>query len=780
MLKRLTKVLKLFPHFHRLHPGILGSLAVVLALSSSGTTTPVDRVSSLVTPTATSASKTQPDEATKARVLEAYSKLPLRFEANQGQLDQQVQFLARGSGYSVFLTPTEAVLALRRVQGQSKAVSKQPETPVEATAKTESTVLRMQVIGTNPKAKGVALESLAGKSNYIIGNDSSKWHTNVANYAKVKYQGVYPGIDMVYYGNQRQLQYDFIVAPGADPKTIRLKMAGADRLEVDQQGDLVIHTQGGVVRKPRPVIYQEVNGRRQSVAGGFVLLSEKEVGFAVAAYDRSQLLVIDPVISYSTFLGGRSTDGIYGIAVDSAGKVYVTGYSTSDNYTSGNFPTTPGAYDRGGGWGGVIVAKMNLAASGAASLVYSTFLGGRTQLGLEQGYGIAVDSGGNAYVTGYTTSPDFPIKNGFKTTKSSNQDQDAFVTKLNASGSALLYSTFLGGSNSDYAKGIAVGSGGKVYVTGYTYSSNFSTKNAFDPTFGPHSSNIVAPFDAFVTKINPAASGAASLLYSTYLGGNSNDSGNAIAVDAYGYAYVTGYTNSSNFPLKNAFRSTLEFQEAFVTKLNPAASGAASLVYSTFLGGNNLESGNGIAVDSGGNAYVTGSTASPNFPTKNAFATKNSVTVGGSNDVFVTKLNATGNTLLYSTYLGGTAQDYGVAIAVGSGGHAYVTGVTSSTNFPTKSAFDTTKAGFQDIFVARLNTGASGANSLVYSSYLGGSSNMVGTEYPSGIGLDSAGNVYVAGQTTSSDFPTTSNAFDRTLGTTGQADFDGFVTKIAP
>lgn len=754
-MKKLTDVIKLFPYLRRVQPGILGSLALVVALSSSGTTTPLNIKNSSVAPTTTSATTKQLDGATQAKVLEAFGQLPLSFEANQGQVDKSVNFLARGSGYSVFLTPTEAVLSLRATRTQPSTVRHHSPAQPESTARTDTTILRLQLVGSNPTAPVKSSSKLSGKSNYLIGNNPRQWHTDISHYAKVKYQGVYPGIDLVYYGNQRQLEYDFIVAPSANPKNIQFKVTGAKRLEIDKQGNLVLHTDSGAIRQHRPVIYQDINGKRQNVAGSYVLLGQQKVGFAVAAYEASVPLVIDPVVSYSTYLGGSSSDYGRAIAVDSNGNVYVTGDTNSTTFPTKNaFDTTVSGRD-------AFVTKLKLTATGAASLVYSTYLGAS---GTDIGYGIAVDRLGNAYVTGDTTSSNFPLQSAFDSTTSG---YDAFVTKLNATGDSLLYSTYLGGSTgsgTEHGYGIAVDRSGNAYVAGYTGSNDFPTKNPYRSTRAGSSS------DAFVTKLNTTASGSGSLVYSTYLGGSSNDYASAIAVDSRGYVYVTGQTSSNDYPTKNAFDNTLggSSDDAFVTKLNPAAFGSASLIYSTYLGGTSNDYGYGIAADSNGNAYVTGSTRSTNFPTQNLYKA-----LGGSADPFVTKVNSTGNTLLYSTYLGGKSEDYASAIVLDSKGYVYITGRTSSTDFPTKNAFDTTFNNYYDAFVMKLNPTASGAPSLLYSSYLGGSS----TDYGYGIAVDSRNNVYVAGETKSADFPT-KNAFDSTYG--GSSATDAFVTKIAP
>ena len=730
-----------------LKTSILGSLTLVFGWVAPGSTIPVNS-----TATAKVVTPVQPDAATKARVLETYGKLPLSFEANQGQTDKQVNFLTRGNGYSVFLTPTEAVLTQRQTPSQSATAKRQSVVKPQSIAKSKTSVLRLQLVGSNPTSQVKGLQQLPGTSNYLMGKNSSKWYTGIANYAQVQYQAVYPGIDLMYYGNQRQLEYDFAIAPGANPQNIRFHVKGASRLAVDQQGNLLLHTPGGLVRQHRPIIYQEINGQKKAIAGGYVLLGKQQVGFKVAAYDQTQRLVIDPVISYSTYLGGSIGEGGTGIAVDLQGNVYVAGTTGSTDFPTMNASNgTPGGF----------VTKINPNVSGAASLVYSTFLRNG------QPESIAVDVQGDAYVTGITYSTDFPTTgNAFSTTLGGFAD--AFVTELNATGN-LVYSTYLGGSSpgvsgssADFGNGIAVDLQGNVYVAGETYTADFPTKNAFNNKLNGYN-------DAFVAKLNPSASGTSSLIYSSYLGGSGFDTSSGIAVDSRGNAYVTGLTYSTDFPTLNAFDSTLGgSSDAFVTKVNPSASGAASLVYSSYLGGSRAEFGRAIAVDYRGNAYVTGETSSADFPTKNALNS----TFGGGQDAFVTKVNPSASgadSLVYSTYLGGSSGDNGFGIAVDLRGNAYVTGSTNSNDFPLKNAFDSSLGGnnyYDDAFVTKLN--ATG-NSLLYSSYLGGNS----FDNVEAIAVDARGNAYVTGSTSSTDFPT-QNAFDSSL--TGSS--DAFVTKI--
>ena len=604
----------------------------------------------------------------------AYGKLPLNFEVNLGQTDEQVKFLSRGNGYSLFLTPTEAVLALSTPQGKSSSVSHRPTVKPQPTAKTTTNVLRMQLLGSNCKPQVSWLEQLPGKVNYFLDNDPKQWHTNIPTYAKVQYQQVYPGVDMVYYGNQRQLEYNFVIAPGTDPNTIKLALLGADNLEVDAQGNLVLHTTGGQIQLYKPLFYQEVDGVRQAILGGYVLQDQHVVRFRVEGYNPIRPLIIDPVLAYSTFLGGSGGDNGLGIAVDQKGNAYVTGNTFAPDFPTKN-PLQPTS---GGGNEDAFVAKLNPEGS---ALVYSTYLGGSSN---DVGDGIAVDAKSNAYVTGTTSSTDFPTENPLQPT-SGGGNEDAFVAKLNPEGSALVYSTYLGGSGSEgevgkLGSGIAVDTKGNAYVTGSTSSTDFPTKNPLQPTYGGRN------YDAFVAKLNPEGS---FLIYSTYLGGSLSDYGSGIAVDAKDNAYVTGLTNSTNFPTKNPLQPTLggEPGNAFVAKLNPEGS---FLIYSTYLGGSRGDYGQSIAVDAKGNVYVTGTTSSTDFPTKNPlqppFDRYNT-------DAFVAKLNPEGSALVYSTHLGGGRFDFGYAIAVDTKANAYVTGSTSSTDFLTKNPLQPTFSG---------------------------------------------------------------------------------------
>jgi hypothetical protein len=695
----------------------------------------------------------------RAQAAGNYGKIALSFEANAGQADARVKYLSRGRGYALFLTNDEAVLSLRsqnpeagKQNGEERASS-----PVAGQAQAPNTqsgaVLRMKLKGANPRARVTVLDELPGKTNYFIGNDPKKWRTNVPTYAKVKYQNVYSGVDLVFYGDQQQLEYDFIVSPGTDPGFITFGLKGAEKLSVDGEGNLVVEVAGGAAQFQKPVIYQEIRGVRQEIAGGYVLDAAHQVGFQVGTYDHSKPLVIDPVLAYSTYLGGSREDTGSFIAVDASGNAYVIGATT------GAFPVTAGAFQTtfGGGIYNVFVAKLN---STGTALVYSTYLGGS---GYDVGGGIAVDLSGNAYVTGQTSSSNFPTTAGaFQTTFSASSS--AFVAKLSSAGSSLLYSTYLGGSSFSIAggNGIAIDSSGNAYVTGRTTGSFPTTAGAVQTTFGGGFND-----DAFVAELNPTGT---ALIYSTYLGGSGSDVGNGIAVDSSGNAYVAGQT-SGGFPTTaGAFQTTFGggSYDVFVAKLNSAGS---ALLYSSYLGGSGIDYGTGVALDSLGNAYVTGRTTGSFPTTAGAFQPAFG---GGTGDAFIFKLdtNLSGAaSLVYSTYVGGSGDDTGQGIAVDSSGDAYVTGQTSSTNFPvTALALQSNfGGGSSDAFVTELN---SSGQLLVYSSYLGGS----GYDFGFGLAVDSLGHyAYITGQT-SGNFPTTPGAFQTAY---GGGSLDAFVAKIS-
>jgi hypothetical protein len=686
-----------------------------------------------------------PVSATERRVGRAYGSLPLSFEANRGQTDRRVKFLARGAGYSLFLTATQAVVELgtpsvpagrSRLEGKAAQVS----------------VLRMGLVGANTHPRVLGRDRLPGRANYLLGHDLARWQAGVPTYERILYPDVYHGVDLLYYGTQGQLEFDFDLAPGADPRSIGFRFRGADGLRLDAGGDLLVKLAGGELRLGSPHIYQDLDGIRREVPGGYSLTSRGEIGFHVAEYDASEPLVIDPVLLYATYLGGMGIDGGNGIAVDGSGAAYVVGATNSTN-----FPTTTGQLHIKGSFD-AFVTKLNSTGSG---LLYSTYLGGS---GSDFGLGVDVDAAGNTYVTGFTESTNFPTKTPFQGS-SGGGFEDAFVTKLNSTGSGLLYSTYLGGADLDTGAGIAVDSAGSAYVTGTTASTNFpTTMGAFQGAFGG------GDVDGFVAKFNPTGS---SVAYSTYLGGAGAENSDGIAVDGLGNAYVTGATESADFPTTaGAFQPALapgRFGDAFVTKLNPTG---RSLVYSTFLGGSSGDSAYAIAVDSATSAYVAGQTDSTNFPTASPFQPASA----GVAEAFVTKLNPSGGGLVYSTYLGGSSEDGARGIAVDALSSAYVTGFTESFDFHTASPFQPAFGGGEaDAFVTKLNPSGGG---LVYSTYLGGGGTGSIGDSANGIAVDHMANpnAYVTGATDARDFPVTMGAFQASFGG-GQG--DGFVAKIA-
>ncbi len=602
----------------------------------------------------------------------------------------------------------------------------------------------MEVVRGNPDARAVGGAQLPGTANYFIGNDPSQWHTNIPTFGRVGYQDVYPGIDLAYYGNNGALEYDFIVSPGADPNVIALTFAGAESVEVNPQGDLVLHTAAGDMVQQKPYLYQESNGVRTDVAGSFVLSNQYSVlgtqhsalvTFEVGAYDPTRALVIDPlVLGYSTYLGSfGGGEGGAGIGIDASGNAYMTGITAS-----AKFPTTPGAFDTTNSGNDAFVAKLNPFGS---ALVYATYLGGT---GADYGRGIAVGDG-SAYVIGLTESTNFPTTPGaFDTTPGFGWV--SFVAKL-TTGTALAYASFLGTGESTNlygAQGIAVDVDGHAHVTGFTDASTFpTTPGAFDTTYNG------APGDVFVTKFNVQGS---ALEYSTFLGGSSYDSGgDEIAIDVNGAAYVTGHTQSANFPTTPGAFDTIfnGLSDVFVTKLNVTGS---ALAYSTFLGGNNYDDGYGITVDGRGHAYVSGGTGSIDFPTTpGAFDTT-------WNTGFVTKLSVDGSALVYSTFLGGSQINQLRAVVVDGAGNAYVTGYTSSIDFPmTPRSFDPVyNGGTSDSFLTKLDPAGS---TLIDSTFLGGNDR----DFGHGIAVDDHGNAYVTGTTESTTFPTTPGVLKRRI-----------------
>lgn len=699
-------------------------------------------------------------DADLGRLTAAAANLPICFEANVGQVDDRVSFVARGSGYGLFLSPEEVTFALRYQTAAPDALGdREPlgrlgnirSLAEPAPAELLTSVLKMRLVGASPSTP-VGERMLETRTNYFRGNDPARWRTDVANFARVRYPDVYPGVDLVFYGGAGALEYDLVLAPGADPSTIEIEWEGADGCTVDEDGSVVLKVAGGELRQAAPVLYQETESGRETVAGRFETLGSGRVGLRVGAYEATAQLVVDPTLSYSTFVGGSLQDQFNAVAVDATGAAYMTGVTYSSDYpTAQPFDSTFG--------GGPIDAVVSKLSPAGDALVYSTYLGGALgDPAGDAGNDIAVDSSGAAYVTGITKSTDFPIVNAFDSTLAL---QDAFVTKLSPAGNTLNYSTYLGGTQYDAGVAIAL-FGSAAYVTGSTSSNDFpTTSGAFDTTYNYGNSGQYYP-DVFVTCIT-SPSGQATLLYSTYLGGGLDDRPLDIAVKDK-RAYVTGITISTDFPTVAALATSKSgYYDAFVAELN---SSGTSLVFSTYLGGSEFDGGYGIAVDAPGAIYVAGITSSPDFPTVNAYDSD----PNGDTDVFVTKLTPTGSALVFSTYLGGASDDILNGTAVDSSGAIYVAGTTYSPDFPTVAAYDSSLSGGSDAFVAKLN---GSGTALVYSTYLGGSN----YEHADGLAVDALGTAYVVGYSISSNFPTV-GAYDP-VGHTASGITDAFVSKLA-
>jgi hypothetical protein len=724
--------------------------------------------------------------ASRAGILAAYGKLPLHFETNRGQTEASVDFLAQGNGYTVFLTRDSATLLLRAPSGEDPASSQAKPGSGDnfQSVRRLATSVRLALTGANPRAEREALDAQSGKSNYLIGNDPSRWYRDVPHFARVKYRGVYPGIDLVYYGNQGQLESDYVLAPGASPKQIALRIEGARKLKLSAQGDLVLSTKLGDVFLHKPRAYQQLAGSQQEVAANFIQRGSRTIGIEVATYDASQPLLIDPILGYSTYLGGTANQLLTGIAADSSGFAYVTGTTTS-----ANFPTVAGGVRTTitNSTGNAIITKLKQDGTG---LVYSTFLGGTGAAG-DSGRAIAVDAAGNAYVVGFTSSSDFPVD--LNAYQPNNKGGGGFFTKLDPTGANLLYSTYLNGSGTDKLNAIAVDTGGEAYITGSTTSSDFPVviATALQNTNNVTGSQIGT---AFLSRIDPTLSGVPSLVYSTYLGGAKEDAGLGVAVDSALNAYIVGYTASTDFPqpaVKNGFQTTLKnpSSNAFVARIDTTQ--PALLVYSSYLGGtaNGIGSspgdvGTAIAVPpAGGIAYLTGYTYATDFPlVAPLYSTSNTP----FQKAFIARVDTTKKdaaSLLFSTYFGGTIGDLGstqpgadlaLGIALDSIGNAYVAGTTSSFDFPvTLGAPQPSRVGRQNAFLSELNpTGGA----LLFSTYLGGS-----LDEALGVAVDGASpaNAYITG-TTGGNFPTTVGAFETVDEVTGASNNDGFVAKLSP
>jgi hypothetical protein len=668
---------------------------------------------------------------------ELHRRLPLTFETNRGQAEPDVRFVGRADNFALLLKANEAVLSLRKPQ-QESLVSALPSATQLKAQTSRSHRLSMKLEGANPKPLVAGHEAQDVRANYFIGNDQSKWIRGVETYARVQYSGVYDGVDLVFYGNERQLEYDFTVGPGANPEEIRMRFDGADNIELSSEGALVLYTAAGEVKHERPVAYQETNGSRQEVAADFKRLDDGTIGFEVGTYDHSQPLVIDPILVYSTYVGGSADDSCRGIVADAAGNVFLTGDSFSSDFLRQASPTNSD----------IFIGKLS---SNGLLLTYSFFGGSQN----DSATGLAVDPSGNIYLCGRTESPDFPVFNSIGLALKGTSD--AFVVKLTPQADQFFYSSLVGGAGVETGVSIAADIAGSAYITGRTSSTDYPTFLAIQPIYGGGDS------DAFISKIAPDGK---SLVYSTFLGGGANENAtekSGISIDASGNAYVTGDTQSTDFPTSNALRTTKDGSassaDGFVAKIDP---GGINFVYATYLGGSQDDSGFGIAADPTGNAYVTGRTRSTSFTGSSATRPTTA-----TSDAFVAKINPAGSAISYLTFLGGTSGDEsGNAIVIDSTGNAVIAG-TAGEGAPTVSAIQSSFKGGGDAFVAKL--GPSG--SVTFSSYLGGSNEDVALA----VSLDGNGAIYFAGFTSSTDFLTATPLVRENRGAR-----DIFIAKIDP
>ena len=700
--------------------------------------------------------------------------LPLWFEADPGQGGATAAFTAHGHDSEFLMSATSAQIILRKSTGET------------ATA-------WMKFVGANPAAKISGDSEFPGKVNYFLGNNPAQWRPGVPTFAKVRVENLYPGVNAVYYGNGRLLEYDFDLAPGIDPKTIVLRFDGAEKISVNPQGELVVRLNGGEIVQHQPVVYQNAGATRHEISGGYMLLDAHTVTFALGSYDHHLPLVIDPILSFSTYFGGNGSDIANAIAVDRNGFIYVAGETLSTIWTNN---ASAGAYQTNfhGGTitGDAFVAKFD--STGKTNL-YFTYLGGSSD---DVVYGLAVDNSGNAYVTGTTRSSNFPTNNalyGYKPGMLPGYYGLAFIAELNTNGSKLVYSTYLSGYLSDCGNAIAVDAGHNAYVAGFTCSTNFPvTPNAMQTNL-LCTNSIYYNRNAFIAEIS---TNGTNLVYSSYLGGHNYDQATGIAIDTNGSIYVVGLTASTNFLTTNALagftllngatNATPSF-DAFVSKFQPNFAG---LVYSTFLGGTNSDYASGIAVDGAGNACVVGTTISTDFP-----YTTNLLASFGTNLTSFIQTNYTGYVLATNSFLaqitwngtntslghsltfGGYGVDVATGVALDAAGNIFIVGTATSMNFPVTPAslfvsLRATNSGGSDVFVTVFKADWSG---LLYSSYLGGALNDSGNA----IAVDGAGNAYLAGQTFSINFPSF-NAYQPALNSTSKSDStsDAFLTKILP
>lgn len=652
--------------------------------------------------------------ATRAAGVPRNVRVPVSFEKNVGQVAGDASFVARTAHYTLRLGTAEAVMAVvpARTGVAARHARRQPRHAAPA-----ASVVRMEFAGGRANAIVSGEQPLPGRANYFIGDDRSKWRTNVPLFGSVRYASLYPGIDVVFYGSEGEIEYDFVLSPDADPRAIRLQFSGASAVRIDAKGDLVLHTAAGPLRQRHPVLYQERGGKRVPVAGRYVRRDSKTFGIDVDAYDRTRTLVIDPVIAFSSYLGGSQSEYSYSVAVGPDEMVFVAGWTRSANFP---VPGTPfdGTYAASDD---SFVTKLN---PNTGQILYSTYIGGTGSDGV---IGMVVDATGRAYVSGGTLSNNFPTT--ANRVQAYRGGVDAFVSRLSPDGSTLEYSTYVGGSSTEEGVAIAIDADGAVYLTGYTHSLNFPAVNAFRTKTADGGSA-----DAYIVKFTP---GSPTFTYATCFGGTGYDFSFGIKVDAAGYAHVVGSSESTDLPLVTPIQSHGGGKDAFVLKLAPTGS---SVAYSTYLGGAGFEEGRDIALDATGAVYVTGETASDNFPIAAAYSGSRA----GLGDAFLTKLDAAG-AIVYSTYLGGAGADHGWGVLVDGSLQPYVLGYTASTDFPQRRPVQSF-GGADDTFVTKFDATAT---QVLFSTYLGGAS----IDYGRRGALSPLGGIYVSGETTSTNFP---------------------------
>jgi hypothetical protein len=679
-----------------------------------------------------------------ARIEKAYASLPLSFIRNDGQTDARVAFYETGLGHTTFFTKDGVYLSLNKGQSPQGIAGGVVDEFVRM-----SFVGAYEELGNAPEIDGEGL--LRGRVNYFNSSSSAGWMTDIPTYEAVVYREVYDGIDLRFYGNNSQLEYDVIVSPGSEVAKVVFSYEGIKGLRVADKGDLEISLENGKIVQKRPYIYQEIDGERVEVDGRFRVFDNHAdtgftYGFRVASYDKARVLVIDPVLVYSTYLGGSYEDYVKEIAIDDVGNIYITGGTSSTE-----FPVKDHIKGEGGGGStrdtDVFVTKMN---ADGTELIYSTYLGGST---FDYGATIDVDKLGNTYITGLTLSDDFPVKNPIQATIAGSDD--IFVTKIDATGSRIVYSTYLGGGagNGENTTGSALDDSGNIYITGRTWSTDF-------PMVNPIQGTNAGSADAFVTKIN---SEGTAIVYSTYLGGSDQDEGWGIAVDSSGNAYVSGRTLSFDFPIKRAMQRKYAggLYDGFVTKINPEGT---DVVYSTYLGGSGQDEVWSIAVDNAENVFVTGKTSSVDFPLKKPIQDGYA---GGLHDGFVTKINSRGRRIVYSTYFGGSGDDGFGGIKLDTLGDLYFSGWTDSIDFPLVYPIqDTYGGGWNDAVAVKITADGS---AIAFSTYLGGSD----MDYANDIAVNELGDFYIVGNTKSIDFSVKNPIQDGLAGI-----MDVFIVKI--